>query len=443
MLLNFLNTYIFGPALPVAVFSAGIIMAVRLRFFPFLKPVKTVTPLIRGNGKGNSPLKALSVALAGTLGVGNIAGVAGAISLGGPGAVFWMWLSALFAAILKYAEILLAVKYRRTVMENGKRRFTGGAFLYMASHGNRRLGFVFALLCIITSVTMGSVVQSNSMAVAFKQSLGVNPWVIGTASALLTMFIISGGFSSVANITMCAVPAFCIIYTAVSLYIILTNTSRLPEIFSLILEDAFSLQSAGAGIASYGIVRAMRFGVARGILSNEAGSGTSPTAHAGSDTSSPCEQGFFGIAEVFIDTILLCSLTAFVILLSGKYSGGDAMLVSIDSFGVFIGRAAPYFISLSVGFFAFATIICWSVYGVEALRFLLEDYFPKAKRGLALFVYRILYSLSVLLGAVIPASLMWELSDLSVTVMTVINCGYLLYLSGEIKSDTDKYFLQT
>ncbi len=443
MILNFLNTYVFGPALPVAVFLTGIIMAARLKFFPLLKPKKTLAPLVRGTGTGNSPLKALSVALAGTLGVGNIAGVAGAISLGGPGAVFWMWLSALFASVLKFSEILLAVKYRRSIRENGKLRFTGGAFAYMAAHGNRRLGFVFALLCIITSITMGSIVQSNSMAVAFEKSFGLCPYALGTVVAVLTLLIISGGFSSVAGITVRAVPVFCIVYTAVSLYVILTNASRLPEVMAMIFEDAFSLKPAGAGIASYGFVRAMRFGVSRGILSNEAGSGTSPTAHAGSDTSSPCEQGFFGIAEVFIDTILLCSLTAFVILLSGKYSGEDAMLVSIDAFGVFIGRAAPYFISLSVGFFAFATIICWSVYGVEALRFLLDDYFKGEKRGIMLFLYRLLYSLSVLLGAVIPASVMWELSDLSVAVMTVINCGYILYLSGEIKSDTDKYFSQT
>ena len=443
MIINFLNTYIFGPALPVAVFSVGLILSAKLKFFPLLKPKKTFAPLFRSSGTGNSPVKALSVALAGTLGVGNIAGVAGAISLGGPGAVFWMWLSALFASVLKFSEILLAVKYRRSIRENGKRRFTGGAFAYMSAHGHRRLGFVFALLCVITSITMGSIVQSNSMAVAFEKSFGLSPYVVGAITALLTLLIISGGFSSVASITVRAVPAFCIIYTAVSLYVILTNASRLPGVIEMILKDAFSFRSAGVGVVSYGFIRAMRFGVARGILSNEAGSGTSPTAHAGSDTSSPCEQGFFGIAEVFIDTILLCSLTAFVILLSGKYTGSDAMLISIDAFGVFIGRAAPYFISLSVGFFAFATIICWSVYGVEALRFLLDDYFTGAKRGILLFAYRLLYSLSVLLGAVIPASVMWELSDLSVAVMTLINCGYILYLSGEIKSDTDKYFSQT
>ena len=443
MIIDLLNTYVFGPALPIAVFTSGIIMAARLKFFPLLKPIKTISPLFRGSRGGNSPVKALSVALAGTLGVGNIAGVAGAISRGGPGAVFWRWVSALFAAILKYSEILLAVKCRRSVRENGRRRFTGGAFAYMSAHGSRRLGFAFALLCIVTSVTMGSIVQSNSMAVAFEKSVGLSPVVLGAVTAVLTMLIISGGFSSVASITVRAVPAFCIIYTAVSMYIIITNASRLPAVMAMILGDAFSFESACAGIASYGIVRAMRFGVARGILSNEAGSATSPTAHAGSDTESACEQGFFGIIEVFIDTILLCSLTAFVILLSGKYSGNAAMSVSIDAFGVFIGRAAPYFISLSVGFFAFATIICWSVYGVEALRFLLDDHFPKARRAPVLFAYRLIYSLSVLLGAVIPAALMWELSDLSVAVMTVINCGYILYLSGEIKSDTDKYFSQT
>ena len=159
------------------------------------------------------------------------------------------------------------------------------------------------------------------------RSFGARPPVVGGLTAILTMIIISGGFSSVAGITARAVPLFCVIYTAVSLYIILTNASRLPDVIGMIFNDALSFRSVGTGVASYGMIRAMRFGVARGILSNEAGSGTSPTAHAGSNTSSPCEQGFFGIVEVFIDTVLLCSMTAFVILLSGKYSGSDAMIV--------------------------------------------------------------------------------------------------------------------
>ncbi|MBQ7821741.1 MAG: alanine:cation symporter family protein, partial [Clostridia bacterium] len=202
--------------------------------------------------------------------------------------------------------------------------------------------------------------------------------------------------------------------------------------------EAFSLRSAGSGVMGYGIIRAMRYGVARGILSNEAGRGTSVTAHASSDTSSPREQGYFGILEVFVDTIVLCSMTAFVILLSGDIDPCDAaMVTAIKAYGRFIGGFAPGFMSVAVTFFAFGTIICWSVYGCEALRFITSDHLPGASFALAKKVYYFVYSLSTFAGALVSGAFMWELSDLSTAVMTLINTAYLVSVYREVLSESN------
>ena len=435
--LSFINTYIFGPVLPISVFAAGFFMSVKLKFFHITRPKTVLRGIMRSGGDGTSPFKAMSVALAGTLGVGNIAGVAAAIASGGAGAAFWMWTSALFAMILKYAETVLAVKHRRVISENGKKRNTGGAFVYMAASGHRRLAFLFALLCIVTSVSMGSIVQSNAIAVSLKNSFSVSAPICGGILTVLTFIVITGGFSMISDLTVYAVPMFCLLYTAISLYIIFTNICELPAVISRILSEAFSLRCVGSGVMGYGIVRAMRFGVARGILSNEAGSGTSVTAHASSDAKSPCEQGFFGILEVFVDTIVLCSMSAFVILLSGDVSPEDAaMVTAIKAYSRFIGGFAPGFMSVAVVFFAFGTIICWSVYGVEALRFLISDYSLKLSFAKCKKLYYLIYSLSVLGGCVISGEFMWELSDISTALMTIINTAYLISAANEVRHES-------
>ncbi len=439
-MISLVNTYIFGPLLPCVVFAAGLFMSIRLKFFHLRKPKMMLRAIIKKGDGTTSPFKAMSVALAGTLGVGNIAGVAAAIATGGAGAVFWMWLSALFAMILKYSETLLAVRHRRVICENGKKRHTGGAFVYMLASGHKTLAFIFAALCMITSVSMGSIVQSNAIAVSLENSFGVEPYLCGIILALVTFFVICGGFTKIADFTVMAVPLFCILYSLFSLYIIITNLGELPGVFYRIITEAFSFESVGGGALGFGIIQAMRYGVMRGILSNEAGSGTSVTAHASADTKSPCEQGFFGILEVFVDTILLCSMTAFVILIADNLSKGDpAMVIAIKAYAKFIGGTAPGFMSAAIVFFAFATIICWSVYGGEALRFLVSDYFKHIPFSKAKYFYYFVYSISVFAGCVVSGEFMWELSDLSTALMTLINTAYLISAAGEVKRETLSY----
>ncbi len=439
-LLTFLNTYIFGPILPPLILGAGLFLSLKLGFFHLRHPLLVIKSLGGENKSRASSIRALCLALAGTLGVGNIAGVASAIAMGGAGAVFWMWVSALFSMILKYGESMLGVKYRQRISE-GSREYTGGAFVYMKSHGNSVLALIFAILCVVTSISMGSVVQSNAIAVSLEASFNVPSAICGAVLSVLTIFVISSGRGRIAGFTVLAVPVFCLIYILVSLYVIFTNIGQLPGVMYRILSEAFSFESAAGGVMGYSIVRAMRFGVARGILSNEAGSGTSVTAHATSDTNSPCRQGLFGIAEVFIDTIVLCSMTAFVILIAdNSVSGEPAMVTAIRAYSKYIGEIAPGFMSVSVVFFAFATIICWSFYGVEAVRFIVSSYnfkfgFEKTKQ-----LYFFVYSISVLLGCVVPGGLMWELSDLSTAVMTIINTSYIIKCTGEIKCETNKFF---
>lgn len=436
-LLSFINTYIFGPALPLVVFASGLYYSLRLRFFHLRRPQALLEAIMHTGDKGTSPFKAMTVALAGTLGVGNIAGVSAAIASGGAGAVFWLWASALFAMPIKYAETVLAVGHRRVIHEGGKRRNTGGAYIYMSDGGHRRIALIFALLCILTSFGMGGIVQANAIAVSLNSGFSLSPHICGVVFAVLTFGTICGGFERISDFTYLAVPAFCALYVAVSLYIIFANVGALPSVLCRIFSEAFSLRSAGSGILGYTMMRAMRFGVARGILSNEAGSGTSVSAHAASDANTPCEQGIFGILEVFVDTIVLCSMTAFVILLADNVESGEAAMVNaIHAYGRFIGSIAPGFISVSVTFFAFATIICWSVYGVEAIRFILSDYMPRMPIKRARRVYFVVYSLSVLVGCVISGELMWELTDAATAIMTLINTGYLIGSASEVVAES-------
>lgn len=426
--------------MPITVFGAGIYFFIKLGFYK-KGSLKIFTHGIRGALCGEvSPFKAMSLALAGTLGVGNIAGVAAAISTGGAGAIFWMYASAIAASALKYAETVLAVKHRRKIIEGGQERSTGGAFVYMKAHGQKRLALVFAALCVITSFSMGAVIQSNAVAVSLESGFGVSANISGALLALLTFVLISGGFKRIADLTVYAVPLFCALYSGVSLFIIFANITRMPGVLSRVVSEAFSLKAAGGGVLGFGILRAIRFGVARGILSNEAGSGTSVTAHAAADAKYPSEQGIFGILEVLVDTVLMCSMTAFVILLAPQTAPGEAaMVIAIRAYTYFCGSLAPGFMSTAVVAFAVGTVLCWSVYGVEALRFITCDYlkrldFDKAKR-----TYYAVYSLCVFAGAILSGEFMWELSDFTTAVMTLVNVSYLVYCINEVKSETKAY----
>ena len=425
-----MNSFLSGRALPVLLIGVGIFFAVRLRLFYFLHPIKFAKDLISaGKGSGTSPFKALTVALAGTLGVGNISGVATAISAGGAGAVFWMWLSALAAMGVKYAEVYLAVRYRKTRIKNGKSEHYGGApyyirdalYLHIGKKAACVLSVAFSLLLVTNSLITGNIVQVNAASSVFEK---VPPLAIGAFFAVLLCIVVSGGAKRVGDFAVGVIPVLSVVYLVLSLYIIFSNAAQIPAVFKAIFREAFGFRAAAGGVAGYGMMRAVRFGVTRGIFSNEAGCGTAPTAHAAADTRSPHHQGCFGVFEVFCDTVVLCTVTALVILLS-KVEGKDAIPLAVASYGVFAGRGAEIFISVSVVIFALATVICQSYYGVEAL------FFVSDKKRMQV-VYIILAAVCAVVGSVISVSLMWQIADLQIAVMTIINTLAVFILSDEI-----------
>ena len=439
-MLEFLNDRVVSVLTAVMLLGTGLFFSFKLRLFYFLHPIKMIREMLKKEKKdGISPFRAVSLALAGTLGVGNIAGVASSIAIGGYGSVFWMWVSALVAMVLKYAEIVLAMRHRR--VDRGGGGYFGGAPYYIKDHfaskgravSGKIIGGIFALLCIVNSVTMGCVIQSNAVATSFSGVLNVKPLIVGALVATFCCFVITGNAKWVSGFCEKTVPLMTLGYFFLSVAVIAMRWESVPSAFSLIFEDAFRLDSAAGGIFGFFLSSKFRTGTMRGLMSNEAGCGTAPTAHASSNTESPSKQGLWGIFEVFVDTILLCTLTAIVIILAGNgvldYSA-DPMMMAIKAYSAVLGGWSEYYMCISVLLFAFATMVCWAHYGKESLRCLTK------KKGAAA-VYVLLFCLFVFVGAVAAPSLAWLLADLAIGIMTLINLPILCSMSGEVKSETE------
>lgn len=431
-----LNTYIFGPALPIFIFIIGSFLFVKYGSFIIFKIKTVISVLTRKNSEnGISPFKTAMLALASTLGVGNIVGVSTAIFSGGPGAVFWLTLSAFAAMPLKYGEIVLAMKYRKTEEDE----YRGGAMYYINEClGKRSLSYIFALLCVVNALTVGNVVQINAVAESFKNVFFIDPKFVGFFASVLIFFSIKRGTRGVSEITSKLVPVATLAYIGISLGIIAINLKSIPYVWGIVFKEAFNVKALFGGVGGYGIIRAMRYGVARGIMSNEAGSGTAPTAHAKSNLKSPVEQGFWGLFEVFADTVVMCNMTALVILFSFEKNvlqkGQSGMELVIRSYGNYLGDTAGLIIVFSVILFAYATVIAQGFYGGEAIY-----YITKNKRILNLF--NLVYSLTVIYGAVAKSGVIWGLTDLNISVMTLINTVCILMCARIIKKETDDYFL--
>ncbi|MBE6632528.1 MAG: alanine:cation symporter family protein [Ruminococcaceae bacterium] len=424
-----INTYLLGPALTLLLLSAGIFCHIRFNGVLFSKIHHIVLCLFerRSDKNGISPFKAVTLALAGTLGVGNITGVAGAIISGGAGAVFWMWISALISTALKFSEVCLAVKYR----QDGK----GGAPYYIEKIlKSRKMGMIFSILCLASSFTLGNMVQIKASADSFNYVFGIKPIYIGVILAFLCFAVIFKGVKSISDITVKLIPLLSLIYCFFSLYIIFSNLNNMPKVFKEIFNSAFSFKAAGGGIAGFFISRSVRYGISRGLASNESGCGTAPFAHAASNSTSPIKQGFWGVFEVFIDTIIICSMTAFVILLSPyKYGSFDAMPLVLNSYEYYLGEFSSYFMCFSILFYSLSSAVCWSYYGTEALFFIKKSkIYTKA--------YILLYCSVIILGAVFDFELIWELSDLTIGLMTLLNIICILLASKEIADMTKEYF---
>lgn len=436
--IGFINKYLFGVGVPVLLMLSGVFYCVRLKFFHFLHPIKIIKCLFnREKSTGVSSARAVTLALAGTLGVGNMVGVASAIALGGAGAVFWLWVSALVAMILKYAEIVLAMRHRKFDAEG---KPYGAAMYYIRalfhdSRAGRAIAGIFAALCVLNALSMGSMIQVNAAAEAIDGVFELPRIAVGICFALLAMWAMKRGTSGILGFTERLVPLMTVGFVILSVAVICVRPESAGMAVKTIFREAFTVKSGVGGVLGFLLSDALRYGTMRGIVSNEAGCGTAPAAHAVSDCKSPARQGAWGIFEVFVDTILLCTLTALVIIIGGQGldSGGDFMMLTINSYASVLGRYAGYFLAVSVVLFGLATVLCWGHYGMESVR-----YFSNKERHRNIFI--IIYAASVILGSVLSADIIWESADFAIGAMTLINLAVLLAMSGEVKRETEDYF---
>ncbi len=428
-LIRTVNNYFTAPAVTAMLIVCGFYITAKLRFIYITKVKVILKVLTRKSTSGISPLRTLTVALAGTLGVGNIVGVAYAICAGGPGSIFWMWVGALLSMSIKYSEVVLALKYRRR--EKGS--YVGGAMYYIKS---KKLALLFAFLCVLASFTLGNLMQMNALSSSFKATFDFSPLVLGAICAVAVYIIICRSFRCISAVTVVLIPFACLAYLLICLYIIIENICYIPTILWQIVRSAFSLKAVGAGGAGYCMARAIRHGISRGLITNEAGCGTAPMAHAQSDCRSPVEQGFWGIFEVFTDTVLLCSATAFVLLLSFDATKlpSSSMELVIKGFSLGLGELSAPVIAAFMALFAFATILGWAHYGKTSLLYLTSS--KKAQK-----LYFLLYSFCTLFGVFMSEQSVFTLTDIIISLMTLINMFFVMLKMPVVKELTDDYFI--
>lgn len=431
--MSFAVSLLSGVLMPVALLLCGGYFAVRLGRYFFGNPGKVFAGIAHATGEGGtSPWRTLSVALAGTLGVGNITGVALAVALGGAGAVFWMWVAAFVAMFLKYAETLLALSTR----EQQGGRMHGGAMYYIraAVHGRagRVLAAVFAALCVLTSLTLGGVIQTSAAAGALSAAFRIPPVAVGVVFALAAALVLIRGLRGVERVSAALIPFLCLAYTVLSLVAIFRGRGMLPSAFTAIFRGAFSVKSGLFGVGGFLASGALRYGVSRGLVSNEAGCGTSPIAHAASGVRDPAAEGLFGVLEVFVDTVLLCTLTALVLLTSGVAPTADGTYV-LRAYSASLGAFAAPVLAVFMALFAFATVLCWAHYGQESLCYLTD------RHGIAT-AHLVAVSLSAFLGAVAAPAVLWDLTDLVLALLTLLNLPALYLCRDTIFAGTRQFF---
>lgn len=434
------HQYILGAGVPLCLAVAGVYFALRLRLFPLRHPRRVWRAVMRRRtGEGISPMRALSMALAGTLGVGNLVGVSAAIAAGGAGAVFWMWVSATLAMLLKYAETVLAVRHRR--LFDGEVR--GGAMYYMrdAFAGRRAwvgkvLAAVFAALCFVDALSMGCVIQVNAMAASCPGIPGV---VMGAAVALVVFVAGLGGARTVSSWTERLVPAMTVGFAVISLVAIGQHAARIPALLGQICSAAFTPDTAGqsvaGGVGGFLLSRALRLGTMRGLLSNEAGCGTSPMAHATASTGDAAAQGCLGMVEVFVDTHVLCTMTALVVLLAWdqvSMLGEQPMLMTLRAYEALLGPIAGGFLRLAVLCFGLATLLCWSHYAVQSCSYLVGE---QGRRGRTVRVVSLwVYAAFCVVGAVSAPASVWIVADIAIGTMTLLNVAVLCRMHREVEA---------
>ena len=448
---SFVYDNILSIAMLVLLIAAGIFLSVKTGFFQFKRfgyvLKNTVGKIFQKNLHQKevgavSPFQAVATALAGTIGTGSIAGVATALVLGGPGAVFWMWISALLGMVTKYSEIVLALKFREK-SESGA--YIGGPMYYIKNGlGIKWLAALFAAFAMIACIGTGNTTQSNSISGVLELNLHVAPWVTGIFLTAIVGAVIIGGVKRIATVNEKLVPAMAIFFILASVIALIFNVSKIPSAVALIFKEAFNFRSAFGGVAGYGILSAMRYGVGRGIFSNEAGLGSAPIAHAASSTEDPVKQGLWGVFEVFITTIVICTMSAVVILTSDVYLSAfcantvpevSGAALSSTAFNEALPYVGGYGIAISTVFFALSTILGWAYYGEVSVGYLF-----KAHAGLAIKIYRVAYVAFVFVGAVAEINTVWLIADCFNALMALPNLIALIGLSGLVVKASREHF---
>jgi len=436
-----INSIVWGVPMLVMILGVGLFLSLGLKLMPILK-VGTGFKLLwsgRTTDKGAenkgeiSPFNALMTSLSATIGTGNIAGVATAIFLGGPGALFWMWCTALVGMATKYAEAVCAVKYRETD-ENGNH--VGGPMYYIKNGLSSKwawLGTAFAIFGSIAGFGIGNTVQSNSVSSALESSFGITPLVSGLIMMVLVGLVLIGGVKRIADVAGKLVPLMAFFYIGAGLVVLMTNASEIPAAFGLIIESAFTPVAAQGGFAGAAVWAAIRFGVARGVFSNEAGLGSAPIAHAAAQTNDPVKQGLIAMLGTFIDTLIVCTITGLAIVVTGVWTGGEtgAALTSA-AFAESLPGVGNYIVAIALSVFAFTTILGWSFYSEKCVQFLFGVK--------AIMPFRILWIIAVPIGATSSLSFVWLLADTLNAMMALPNLLALALLSPVVFKLTKEYF---
>lgn len=451
---NFFNTctgFLFGPIMLVVFFGTGLLMTIVTRGVQFRKfgtAVKEVVRNIRqrgNNGDGQlKPFQALATALSSCVGNGNVVGVSAALVSGGPGAIFWMWIAAITGMATKYSEIMLAMHFR----EKDDKGIWRGGVMYILTRGmgenwkilSKFLGGVFAVCCVLVSYISCNAVQASSMASVLNSTIPAIPgWVWGIVICAFSGFCIVGGIKKIGNVCSVLTPVMAVVYVFFGIIILCLNASEIPGAIGLIFKSAFSSQAAWGGVTGITIRTAISKGVTRGIFSNEAGVGGAPLVHVTSDIEVPAKQSLYGIVEVFFDTIIICTFTALVILVSGvgdMVAGGtipvtETATISNMAWQLALGRLGDIVVTFSLVLFCFSTIIGWATYGETSWEYLFGS-------G-SLIVFRVLHIGMTFLGCVISAQVLWDAADFCNGVMCIPNLFSLIIFSKIIANDTKKY----
>lgn len=438
-------------------FGLGIFFTFKTNFFQlrkFLFMLKTTFGKLFAQKKSAhdgafTPWQAVSTALASTIGTGNIVGVSTAIAIGGPGAVFWMWVIAFFGMMTKYSEIVLAIKYRE---KNADNEWCGGPMYYIKNGLHKPiLAIIFAVFTVFGAFIAGNITQINSISFIVNDYTSVPRFLTGIIVAIIIGLVIIGGMKSIGKITESIVPLMSLIYVLGSIFTLVVNAKRIPTAICDIFVEAFRIKSIGAGALGYGIFSALHYGIARGTTSSEAGIGSAPIAQAASNLKEPVEQGLYGILEVFISSFVICTLTALIILTGNVYNKNvyeDAMinsgmaglknldqgvLLTAKSFASAMGlNIADLFITLCIIFFALSTIIGWFYYGEKAYEFI--------SKGKWLKIYKYAFIIVILIGPLFEVNIVWEMSDIINGLMAIPNLIGLVLLSKVVLYETKKYF---